>query len=365
MAPCDVLHVGWSGDIGGTEHHIASLVRAAPIHSQYSQHACFVDGRGTVAAALAREGCATALNVRNGWDVRGFLSFAQLLRRLQPSIIHFHTRNFAAHATARLALASTRRVYTEHAPGALVGDRRFRLFYLLFRRSTDAFVAIAPAMVECIAGYGVSRARIAHVPHAVLIPLRDPSEAGRRSGWHIGIVGRLEPQKRVDLLIQILATLRRRGHDATAVIVGAGSERRPLESLANELGVSHAIDFAGVQTDVTPWLDGMDAFVMTSETEPLGMTALEAMARGVPVVALPCPGGLTELVQQGGRLAPSRDVAAAATLVEEVLDSTGVRTRCREAGFVVASRRTVPDTIAQLDDVYADVLSGKPLNGAV
>ena len=366
MAACEVLHVAWSGDIGGTERHIASLVRAAPTHSRHSQHACFLDGRGSVAAALAAEGYATALDVRNGWDVRGFVSFAQLLRRLRPSVIHFHTRNLAAHAIARLALGSARRVYTEHAPGALVGDRRFRLFYMLFRRTTDAFIAIAPAMAECIAGYGVPRAKITEVPHAVSIPLRDLCEPRPPTGWHIGVVGRLEREKRVDLFLRILVALRGRGHDATAVIVGAGSERERLEHLADELGVSQAVDFAGVQTDVAPWLDGLDAFVMTSETETLGLSALEAMARGVPVVALPCPGGLTAIVQEGGWLAPSRDVGAAATSVEEVLGSDDVRKRCREAGFALVSRRTVPEAAAQLDDVYAAVLSRAPrLNRSV
>lgn len=361
MAAAEVLHVAWSGGIGGTERHVASLVRAAPVHSGHLHHACFLDGRGSVSEALSHEGFATALRVRGGWDVRGFIGFARLLRQLRPSVIHFHTRNLAAHAVARIVLKSARRVYTEHAPGALVGDRRFRLFYALFRRTTDAFIAIAPAMAECIAGYGVPTRKIMDVPHAVAVPLRELRDVPPATGWHIGVVGRLERQKRVDLFLRVLVDLRLRGHDATAVIVGSGSQRRALEELASELGVAHVADFVGIQADVTPWLDAMDAFVMTSEVEPLGLTALEAMARGVPVIAMPCPGGLSGLVQEAGRLAPSRDVGAVATAIEDVLARKETRASCREAGLAVARRRTVPAVLARLDAIYAGVLARKPL----
>jgi glycosyltransferase involved in cell wall biosynthesis len=361
VAVTDVLHVAWSGGIGGTERHVASLVRAAPAHSDRSHHVCFLDGRGSISAELAQEGYATALGVRSGLDVRGYIGFAKLLRRLRPSVIHFHTRNFAAHAVALLVLRSATRVYTEHAPGAVVGDRRFRLFYALFRRTTDAFVAIAPAMAECIAGYGVPPRKIVEVPHAVSIPLREQLDLVPAIGWRIGVVGRLERQKRIDLLLHVLRDLRLRGHDATAVIVGAGSQRDSLEALAGELGVGDVADFVGLQADVTPWLDSMDAFVMTSEVEPLGLTALEAMARGVPVVAMPCPGGLSELVQEGGRLAPSRNVAAMATVVEKVLAHAETRATCREAGLGLARRRTVPAVLARLDAIYTGVRARKPL----
>jgi glycosyltransferase involved in cell wall biosynthesis len=253
-------------------------------------------------------------------------------------------------------------VYTEHAPGALAREFRFRLFYLLFRRRLDAFVAIAPAMAECVAGYGVPRNKITVVPHAVAVPLREPEDVPKELGWHIGVVGRLEQQKRIDLFLQIVGALRARGHDVSAIVVGAGSEKRNLERMAADLELAHVVDFAGAQADVTPWLDGMDAFVMTSESEPLGLVALEAMARGVPVIALPCPGGLTELVREGGCLVSSREVGAAADAVQEVLGDESARARYRAAGFALVRGRMVSDVLERLDAVYrTDVMDASSL----
>jgi glycosyltransferase involved in cell wall biosynthesis len=350
MAAPDVLHVVWSGDLGGTERHVSWLVRTAA-EAEATHHACFLKP-GAIASELTSEGRATVIHVRSGWDALGFLRFGRMLRRSRPAVIHFHTRNLAAHLTALVAHPSARRVYTEYAPGALGREVRFRLFYFLFKRCLSAFVAIAPAMAECIVGYGVPRKKIAVVPHAVRIPIRRQADLSKSVGWRIGVVGRLERQKRVDLLLRIVVALRSRGHDASAVVVGAGSERGRLDCLANELDLARLVDFVGAQADVTPWLDGMDAFVMTSESEPLGLAALEAMARGVPVVALPCPGGLTELVREGGRLASSRDVDAAADAVEEVLCDDVARLRYREAGFAAVRNRQMADVLARLDVVY-------------
>jgi glycosyltransferase involved in cell wall biosynthesis len=350
MAASKVFHVVWSGDLGGTERHVSWLIRCAAEAGE--QHHAYFLKPGRIASELVSEGRATLVNVRCGWDVLGFLRFGRMLRRNRPEIIHFHTRNLAAHLTAGFACPSARRVYTEHAPGALAREARFRLFYFLFKRRLTTFVAIAPAMAECIVGYGVPREKVAVVPHAVRMPIRQEPGLPTSAGWRLGVIGRLERQKRIDLLLQIVAALRARGRDASAVVVGDGSEMPNLARLAHELDLADHVEFVGAQGDVTPWLDEMDAFVMTSESEPLGLTALEAMARGVPVIALPCPGGLAELVSEGGRMAPSRDINAAADAVEEVLADASTRLRCREAGFVAVRNRKIGDVLRQLDLVY-------------
>ena len=111
--------------------------------------------------------------------------------------------------------------------------------------------------------------------------------------------------------------------------------------------------FAGEQEDVAPWLDRMDVFLMTSESEPFGLTATEAMARGVPVVAMPCPGGLAELVGAGGLLLPDRSPARAADAVQSLLESPGERARLRAAGRALADRHLPATAVRELERLYA------------
>jgi glycosyltransferase involved in cell wall biosynthesis len=102
-----------------------------------------------------------------------------------------------------------------------------------------------------------------------------------------GYVGRLAHNKGVDILIRAAATLRQDHPDLHWVIVGDGADRGPLETLASELGVSSVTHFVGVVTrpQALAAFKGFDVAVVPSREEGFGLSALEAMACSVPLVA--------------------------------------------------------------------------------
>ena len=134
--------------------------------------------------------------------------------------------------------------------------------------------------------------------------------------------GRLSPEKGVDVLLRAFDLLRARGVAARLRIVGDGPERERLEALASSLGLAETVEFVGaiprerIEAElVAPW-----ALVAPSTwAEPLGLTALEAIVRGVPVVAS-AVGGYAETVQEGvsGLLFPNGDVDALAERLAEI-----------------------------------------------
>ncbi len=107
---------------------------------------------------------------------------------------------------------------------------------------------------------------------------------GDRTVPVIGSVGALRPEKRFDRLLRVFAEVRKKTR-ATLLLVGEGPAADDLQQEARDLGVAEDVIFAGAQKDVAPFLRRMDVFAMTSDTEQMPVSLVEAMAAGLPVVA--------------------------------------------------------------------------------
>lgn len=358
-ARCRVLHLLWSGRMGGIERHVATLTRLARDRGAGDHRACFLDGRGRIGDPLVAEGLADRLELRGGWDPVGLLGLARLLRDRRPAVIHSHTHAVLPTLLALAVLPAAAWVYTEHSPRALGDDAKFRLLYGLLRRSGAWFIGPTPTTARLIAARGVPPARIVAVRYPLGVPPRPPGPEPDRPAT-LGIVARLEAQKRVDLVIEVVAELRRRGLPCRGLVVSEGSWRGRLMAQAGRLGLGEAVEFAGEQDDIVAWLDRMDVFLMTSAAEPFGLAALEAMARRVPVVAMPCPGGLGDLVSRGGLLLPDRTVETAAGAVGELLRSPRAREELRARGAATAAGHAPERVLPELERLYGALTSSPP-----
>lgn len=155
----------------------------------------------------------------------------------------------------------------------------------------------------------------------------------------VGLVGRLQPWKGQDRLLQAQALLRERGIEIHTLIVGGDSwglspdYAASLPGLVERLGLSGAVTLTGEVPDAGPYVERMDVLVNASDPEPFGIVLLEAMARGVAVVAVDA-GGPGEFVDHlsTGVLARSGDPAALADALEPLLRDPALRERLARAG---------------------------------
>ena len=115
------------------------------------------------------------------------------------------------------------------------------------------------------------------------------------------------------------------------VLIGEGELRSELEKYADDRGLGPVLTFSGFRTDVERLLPELDVMAITSRTEGLGTSILDAFAARVPVVAT-AAGGIPELIEDGhtGLLRPVGDDAALAKAVADVLDDTALRDRLVE-----------------------------------
>jgi len=117
-------------------------------------------------------------------------------------------------------------------------------------------------------------------------------------------VGRLIPEKGVDLLLRALAEVKKEIPDVRAVVVGDGPERKKLEELSDRLGLKNNVIFTGFlepYDHVISLMEASKVFVLPSRREGFGMVVLEAMASGLPVVTLDAPMNAARFLVGSGR----------------------------------------------------------------
>jgi hypothetical protein len=257
-------------------------------------------------------------------------------------------------------------------------------------RRVDHMIAQCPAeRDELLDDYGAAPGRISLIPSAVDIaryrPM--PQDAARASlgldpsAELIVYVGRVIPRKDIRNVVQGLARLgeirRARGELAlpTLLIVGgetaepdvqATPEIGVLQDLANELGVGSQIRFMGRHqpADLHRWYSAADVAVTTPWYEPFGLTPLEAMACGTPVIGS-AVGGITFTVADGetGFLVPPRDPDALASRLDALLSDEAMRRHMGVAGVArvvhfFSWSRVGADTAALYDQVLAHHSAG-------
>jgi glycosyltransferase involved in cell wall biosynthesis len=186
------------------------------------------------------------------------------------------------------------------------------------------------------------------------------SELGiSRDALVVGSLGRLAPQKNLDLFLEMAARLTSgsSGDAPRFVLAGSGPALADLRARAAALGLVDRVIFPGARHDVAGVLSAFDLFVLTSHTEGLPNAVMEAMAAGLPVVATRA-GGTDELVVEAvtGHLVEPGDAAGLTDRVESLLRDPAVRLRMGRAGTERIERefsieRMVDGTAALYEEV--------------
>lgn len=174
------------------------------------------------------------------------------------------------------------------------------------------------------------------------------------------MVARLSQVKDPQTLVRAARLVRDREPAFCLDLVGDGPVRPDVERLVQELGLTGAVRLHGARDQVRDILSGDAIFVLSSTSEGIALTLLEAMAAGLPVVATRV-GGNVEVVAEGetGLLVPPRSPAA---LAEALLTLLGDRRKRREMGRAGRERVTrlfdVRRTVASYERLYLDAIEG-------
>ncbi|HZO19467.1 MAG TPA: N-acetyl-alpha-D-glucosaminyl L-malate synthase BshA [Gemmatimonadaceae bacterium] len=185
--------------------------------------------------------------------------------------------------------------------------------------------------------------------------IRDQVPAGRKVLMHIS---NFRPVKRVRDVIRVFAHVAR-SMPSVLVMVGDGPERVTAEKEAEVLGVSDQTLFLGRLDAIAPLLAGADLFLLPTERESFGLSALEALACGVPVIGTRA-GGLPEVVRDGvtGALRDVGDVEGMSAAAVDILSSPDKwRAMSETAAADARERFSQAEMVSKYEDFYARVLA--------
>ncbi|MGY1488471.1 glycosyltransferase [Methylobacillus pratensis] len=155
-------------------------------------------------------------------------------------------------------------------------------------------------------------------------------------------VGRVAHEKNIDFLLRMANELRRQQPDMLLVVAGEGPAQKHLEDLSTELALGDNIKFIGYldrNTELNACYKAADVFVFASKTETQGLVLLEAMAQGVPVVALAELGTKSILIEGEGAMIAPEDERIFASKVFSLFANPGKRAKLGEAALHYAAKR--------------------------
>ena len=309
----NIAHVVDSMEMGGAEKLTATFCRLQRDRGHTASVHCLYEV-GVLGEVLRAEGFEVILQ-RPSAFFHLMRCLYKTFKRSRPDVVHCHNATAAIIAAFPARLAGVKTVIvTRHGLVKPPYQIRRELKFALASRWCDWVVGVCEGTrANLLAAPFAARDRIIHIYNGAL-PADLRAVPRPKSGFTLLHVGRLAPTKDHATLLRAVALTRLHHPNVQLWMIGDGPLEVSLRKLSDELGLNECVTFFGEQADVSPFLLAADLFVISSVTEGLPVSLLEAMSVGLPAVVTDV-GGMGEIARLSGAvtLVPSSDPQGMAT----------------------------------------------------
>jgi glycosyltransferase involved in cell wall biosynthesis len=319
-----IAHVIDSLEVGGAEMVVTALCRSHAAAGHRVEVHCLTMA-GPLAAELEQQGVPVYVHGSGSGSGSARTSAWRLFRAFRqsrPDVVHCHNKTATIRAAAAARLTGARAIVsTRHGMGPQPFRFRTELkFWITAAVLCDRVVTVCDAARRNMAaGARFVAHKVVTIRNGASPPSIGGEEVAAAPGFTLVTVGRLARAKNFDTLLRAVAVARAAVPDLGLWIVGAGEEGPALRQLCGELDLGSIVRFWGERRDVGNWLRAADVFVLSSTSEGLPISMLEAMAAGLPAIVTDV-GALPELVtlSGAGTIVPVRSVDGLARAIVDL-----------------------------------------------
>ena len=354
-----IAHVVDSMEVGGAETLVSQMC-CLQREQGHDPSVYAVLTLGPLGEQMRAEGFSVQANVgRHLSD--STRNFFRIFKELQPDVVHLHNPTPTVYAAISARMAGVPGIIsTRHSLVARPRRLVVELKYALAATCCDWIVGICDATTNNLKSIHSIPARKTVRVYNGTVPLQRVAQQQwpPKTGFTLLYVGRLEPVKNHLLLLNAFRAAHSSMPDLRLWMVGDGGERKMLESLAMELGIASQVTFWGQQLDVTPFFSAADAFIMSSKSEGLPISLLQAFSVGLPAIVTDV-GGMAEVVRlaQAGIRVSATDPAEMAAAILRMATGDVERVNFSTNAKVEFHSRF---TLQAMADAYMDLYRNSP-----
>lgn len=295
------------------------------------------------------------LDKKLGLDVSMVPKLLKIMKQERPDAVHTHL-DVIKYAVAAARLAGIRRcVHTVHNVADREAEGRLQKcvngFY--FRRGWSVPVALSPQVQQTVVSfYGLKEEQVPVIYNGVDLS-RCLEKTDYATGTTLIHVGRFNEQKNHRGLLQAFRRVLEKHPQCVLRLVGDGELRQETEALAGELGIAEKVQFLGSQSNVYPYLQEADMFLLPSNYEGMPMTIIEAMGTGLPVVASRVGGVPDMITDRVSGMLTSTEPEEVARAVLELVEDPALRKTLGEKAKQESKRFSAGYMAAEYCKVYS------------
>jgi len=369
-----VLHLIDSGGLYGAEVMLLELMSGQK-RLGLEPLLCSMGNPGVGEKPLEREARARGLEVvsirfRAGLNPFGIRRLLQIARDTQADILHSH--GYKGNILAGMIPVGVRGIPMVSTLHGWTNTRRLSMLSLYewldrrMLRYRDAVIVVNKRMLydPRLLNAGIPPDKLHAVNNGIsadaaitAISTQDKITSFARTGFIIGAIGRLSPEKGYEYLLEAIAQLHGRGRDIRLIIAGDGPLMDALKTKSESLGIADIVLFAGYEPDASRYLACFNVLVLSSLSEGLPITLLEAMRAGTPLVATRV-GGIPDVItdEQTGLLIEPGQASEVCAAIERLMgDPAAARLLAQAANVEFHTRYTSEKMVRDYLTIYKNV----------